>query len=56
MAYIRTPLTLLSPGWDQSVSSADGMHVYAMAFAPVVLLSDDGRMMRAYISRREETE
>ncbi len=53
MTYVRTPLTLLSPAWDQSVSSADGMKVYAMSETPVLLLSDEGRMMRAYLSREE---
>lgn len=48
--YVRTPLTLLSPGWDQSVSSADGMNVYALADTPVLLLSDKGRFMRAGLS------
>jgi len=48
--YVRTPLTLLSPGWDQSVSSADGMNVYALADTPVLLLSDRGRFMRAGLS------
>ncbi len=47
MTYVRTPLTLLSPGWEQSVSSADGMHVYALDDTPVLLLSDRGRFMRA---------
>lgn len=47
MTYVRTPLTLLSPGWDQSVSSADGMNVYALNETPVLLLSDQGRFMRA---------
>ncbi len=56
MAYVRTPLTLLSPGWKKSVSSADGMNVYALAFAPVLLLSDEGRMTRAYITKKEETD
>lgn len=45
--YVRTPLTLLSPGWDQSVSSADGMKVYSLNDTPVVLLSDRGKFMRA---------
>lgn len=49
--YVRTPLTLLSPGWDGSVSSADGMHVYMLADAPVLLLSDSGVMVRAGVSR-----
>lgn len=47
MTYVRTPLTLLSPGWEQSVSSADGLNVYALNQTPVVLLSDKGRFMRA---------
>lgn len=48
--YVRTPLTLLSPGWDASVSSADGMNVYAAADAPVLLLSDNGVLVRARVS------
>lgn len=48
--YVRTPLTLLSPGWDQSVSSADGMKVYALDDTPVVLLSDRGKFLRASLS------
>lgn len=54
MTYVRTPLTLLSPGWESSVSSADGTKVYALLDAPVLLLSDKGRMVRAYLSEREE--
>ena len=52
--YIRTPLTLLSPAWQSSVSSADGMNVYALSSAPVVLLSDGGEFMRATISEKED--
>ncbi len=51
--YLRTPLTLLSPAWDSSVKSADGMHVYAMAETPVVLLSDGGKFRRATLRVRE---
>jgi intracellular multiplication protein IcmK len=47
--YLRTPLSLLSPGWHASATSADGMNVYALSKAPVVLLSDGGRMVRARI-------
>lgn len=54
--YVRTPLTLLSPGWDESVSSADGMSVYALANTPVLLLSDRGRMMRAHIAQEEASD
>jgi intracellular multiplication protein IcmK len=52
--YLRTPLTLLSPGWSAHVSSADGMRVYTLDGAPVLLLSDRGRMVRAYLSDRGE--
>lgn len=48
--YLRTPLTLLSPGWESSAASADGTNVYTFSNAPVMLLSDDGRMVRAQIS------
>lgn len=50
--YLRTPLTLLSPAWSSSVSSADGMRVYELNDTPVVLLSDKGRMVRARLSER----
>lgn len=51
--YVRTPLTLLSPGWDASVRSADGTSVYALANVPVLLLSDQGRVMRAHVAQGE---
>jgi len=47
--YIRTPHTLLSPGWSSSVTSADGTTVYAIGQSPVLLLSDRGKMVRARI-------
>jgi intracellular multiplication protein IcmK len=53
MTYVRTPLQLLSPGWSSSVSSADGMNVYTLASAPVLLLSDRGRVVRARVSADE---
>jgi intracellular multiplication protein IcmK len=48
--FVRTPLTLLSPSWDASVSSADGTTVYEVGETPVLLLSDQGQMIRAKIS------
>ena len=54
LTYVRTPLTLLSPAWGESTKSADGMNVYAMEAAPVILLSDQGRMVRARLSEKEE--
>lgn len=52
MTYLRTPLTLLSPAWVKSTSSSDGMRVYAMNQTPVVLLSENGRMVRVRLSPR----
>lgn len=52
--YVRTPLTLLSPSWNSSVSSADGMRVYTIKDTPVLLLSDSGRMVRAKLTARED--
>ena len=51
--YVRTPLTLLSPAWDESIKSADGMNVYGMANTPVLLLSDRGQMVRAHINQED---
>ena len=52
VVYVRTPLNLLSPGWSSSAASADGTRVYAIDDAPVLLLSDRGRMVRAKLSDR----
>lgn len=51
--YLRTPLTLLSPSWQSSATSADGMNVYTLKTAPVILLSDKGRMVKARIKAPE---
>ncbi len=56
VTYVRTPLTLLSPGWTSSVSSSDGMNVYALSSAPVVLLSDGGSVVRAQLSVKEVSD
>ncbi len=45
--FVRTPLTMLSPSWNASVSSADGTTVYEIDRTPVLLLSDQGQMLRA---------
>ncbi len=54
VTYVRTPLTLLSPSWSNSVRSADGMQVYVIQESPVLLLSDKGKMVRARLSERED--
>jgi intracellular multiplication protein IcmK len=52
--FVRTPLTLLSPAWSSSVTSADGMRVYAIQDSPVLLLSDKGKMVRARVAERAD--
>lgn len=48
--FVRTPLSMLSPSWDASVSSADGMTVYEVGDTPVILLSDNGQMLRVRLT------
>jgi intracellular multiplication protein IcmK len=52
--YVRTPLTLLSPAWNASIVSGDGTAVYEIGTAPVLLMSDNGAMVRAQILRDED--
>lgn len=52
--YVRSPLTLLSPAWNASVASADGTSVYEIGDAPVLLMSDNGALVRARLSRDEK--
>ena len=54
--YLRTPLSLLSPTWAASASSADGTTVYTLNDAPVILLSDEGRMVQAHIVGADEVK
>lgn len=51
--FLRTPLTLLSPAWNASAASSDGMTVYEIGDAPVLLMSDNGAMVRARLLRDE---
>ncbi len=55
LTYVRTPYTLLSPAWTASVKSADGTNVYAIEDAPVLLLSDKGKMVRATLREQEDS-
>ena len=54
--YVRTPHTLLSPGWSSSVKSSDGTTVYEIGEAPVLLLSDNGQIVRAYLKTKEAVD
>lgn len=47
--YLRTRLTVLSPGWISTLSSADGMHAYEMQQTPVILASENGKMVKLAI-------
>jgi len=47
--YLRTRLTVLSPGWISTLSSADGMHAYEMPQTPVILASENGKMVKLTI-------
>ncbi len=44
--YVRTNLTILSPGWLASMTSADGMHAYELQKSPVLLVSWHGKVMQ----------
>jgi len=44
--YVRTRLSVLSPGWSATLSSADGMHAYEMQPAPMLLVSQDGQVVQ----------
>ncbi|BCA94124.1 type IV secretion system protein IcmK [Legionella antarctica] len=44
--YVRTGLTILSPGWLGSMTSADGTHAYEMQKSPVLLVSWHGKVMQ----------
>ena len=52
--FVRTPLTMLSPAWDSSVSSADGTTVYELTETPVLIMSDNGVLVRARVAPKEE--
>lgn len=47
--FIRTSLTILSPGWLGSMTSADGTHAYEMQKSPVLLVSWHGKVMQLKI-------
>jgi intracellular multiplication protein IcmK len=53
--YVRTPLQLLSPGWDGSAGSGE-THVYGLADTPVLLLADNGIMVHARIGNNAKTD
>lgn len=44
--YVRTRLSVLSPGWIGMMTSGDGTHAYEMMKAPVLLVSWHGKVMQ----------
>jgi intracellular multiplication protein IcmK len=54
--FVRTPLTMISPSWDASVASADGTTVYEMNETPVMLMSDNGTLIRARVTPKEDDQ
>lgn len=44
--FVRTNLTILSPGWIGTMTSADGMHAYEIQKSPVLLVSWHGKVMQ----------
>lgn len=47
--FLRTRVTVLSPGWISSMSSTDGTHVYELAKTPVILASQRGSIIQLSI-------
>lgn len=46
LMYVRTNLTILSPGWLASMTSGDGMHAYEIQKSPVLLVSWHGKVLQ----------
>lgn len=44
--YFRTKLTVLSPAWSSTVSSADGTRVYELNRTPLILASQNGKPVK----------
>lgn len=44
--YLRTRLTVISPGWMATMSSADGLHAYELQQTPVILASFHGKLIK----------
>ena len=47
--FLRTRVTVLSPGWIASMNSPDGTYVYELAKTPVILASQRGQMIQLSI-------
>jgi len=51
--YVRTSMTLLSPAWTNSAAGAGGLKVYAVPEVPILLTSDEGRLVTLKVTGPE---
>ncbi|MEO0394160.1 MAG: DotH/IcmK family type IV secretion protein [Pseudomonadota bacterium] len=51
--YLRTRMTLLSPAWSNSAAGAGGLKVYVVPDVPVLLASDNGRLVSVRVVDQE---
>ncbi|GAB5389470.1 MAG: hypothetical protein Alpg2KO_24380 [Alphaproteobacteria bacterium] len=51
--YLRTPMTLISPNPTAQATGAAGIKVYEMPETPVILASDDGKIVRIRVREPE---
>ncbi len=47
--FVRTRMTILSPGWISHLRSADGMQAYHLNKAAVILASQNGKMLKLIV-------
>lgn len=51
----RSQLTILSPAWSSTASSADGTHVYELMPTPLILASQNGKPIKNCLERNLNT-
>src|SRR5574337_55337 len=52
--YLRTRLTLLSPSWIATMTSADGTKAYELINTSTLLVSDNGKLVQLMLKRSIE--
>lgn len=52
--FLRTRLTLLSPSWTSTMTSADGTKAYELQSAPTLLAFDNGKVVQLTLKRFDE--
>lgn len=52
--YLRTRLTLLSPSWIATMTSADGTKAYELISTSTLLVSDNGKLVQLMLKRSFE--